>query len=149
MIPCHHARPPRAATWGCGAGPERAPCEPWQIPPPQPGAGHLGAPGQPQARALGISIGMGDWLGWAGLGCGELETGATATSLWKAMMALGACHGILGQVLGDPWRWAETVRPDSDLRAMTLSFMALIFHLNMFKSCSSFSCWKHFPLGTF
>lgn len=53
---------------------------------------------------------------------------------------------------GEPWgrSRARTWCPSSALRAMMLSFMAPIFHLNIFKRCWGFFlagnifCWEHF-----
>lgn len=69
-------------------GPSEQGHQPGPVPPPWPGAGQLGALGQPQTP--GTSLGM-------GRGCGELATGP------------GADVGSWG-------RWAGTVRAGGALR---------------------------------
>jgi len=76
-----------------------------------------GALGQPPPPASGSSLGMGmgwgqartrargwAWLseahGWAGQGCGELQTGPAVASLGQGLAAPGGWHGVLGHGQG-------------------------------------------------
>ena len=128
--------------------------QPGPVPPPQPGAGQLGDTGAAAALSIGHfpedSVRRGwarTWArrwarlsrahGWAGQGCGELETGPAVVSLGQGLVVLGAdmgswATGRVGGAAGTEQGQSELLKPSGPWTFIFYLFV-MRFNFSLFK----------------